>query len=460
MQTGIAVFLRITGKNRQEHWGKLQNQAKLSSSWKQEVNERVAAHRNRKPAPALEQETHTLTHHNASKRAAAAAARVAARFANAPTYNEQLAEEARAAVRAAGVASRAALEAQAAAESMLAGLEAARDAAAERQFDGDAENDESASAVAANVLREFKSVSEEREEFEERWEAEQPRQQVELPHTGAVQDEWSEMEDWRKSSRLAMEAAEKAARGDLDPQAHANLIEFPRQIVAPRKARPRRAEGPLAETAGAEPQLSIFEVDPSAISTEPAPAAAAPAWSAPQWSGIKLDAQPQNAYTDEQARPWQEEPQAGAYLAQAEEQAPVSLVVLAAVVDIALMLAALVFAANVAMRHMAVLPSAPRVLEIISAAGFLVTGAAYLALFYALAAATPGMAFARISLRTFDGDEPTREQRFRRFLSLLVSVLPMGLGVVWAIFDDDHLCWHDRLSQTYLRVRTRTIDPR
>jgi uncharacterized RDD family membrane protein YckC len=112
------------------------------------------------------------------------------------------------------------------------------------------------------------------------------------------------------------------------------------------------------------------------------------------------------------------------------------------------------------MRHMAVLPSAPRVLEIISAAGFLVTGAAYLALFYALAAATPGMAFARISLRTFDGDEPTREQRFRRFLSLLVSVLPMGLGVVWAIFDDDHLCWHDRLSQTYLRVRTRTIDPR
>lgn len=404
----------------------------------------------------------TLTHHNASKRAAAAAARVAARFANAPTYNEQLAEEARAAVRAAGVASRAALEAQAAAESMLAGLEAARDAAAEWQFDRDTECDESASAVIANVPREFKSVSEEREEFEERWEADQPRQQVELPQASAAEDEWSEMEDWRKSTRLAMEAAGKAARGDLDPQsqAHANLIEFPRQIVAPRKARPRRAEGPLAETVGAEPQLSIFEVDPSAISTEPAPAAAAPAWSAPQWSGIKLDAQPQDTYTEEQARPWQEEPQAGAYLAQAEEQAPVSLVVLAAMVDIALMLAAFVFAANVAMRHMAVLPSAPRALEMFSAAGFVITGAAYLALFYALASATPGMAFARISLRTFDGDEPTREQRFRRFLSLLVSVLPMGLGVVWAIFDDDHLCWHDRLSRTYLRVRTGTVNPR
>jgi hypothetical protein len=27
----------------------------------------------------------------------------------------------------------------------------------------------------------------------------------------------------------------------------------------------------------------------------------------------------------------------------------------------------------------------------------------------------------------------------------------MGLGLAWAIFDENHLCWHDRLSQTYLR---------
>jgi hypothetical protein len=35
--------------------------------------------------------------------------------------------------------------------------------------------------------------------------------------------------------------------------------------------------------------------------------------------------------------------------------------------------------------------------------------------------------------------------------ALLLSVLPLGLGVAWALFDDDHLCWHDRLSKTYLR---------
>ena len=34
---------------------------------------------------------------------------------------------------------------------------------------------------------------------------------------------------------------------------------------------------------------------------------------------------------------------------------------------------------------------------------------------------------------------------------MLLSVLPAGLGLAWALFDENHLCWHDRLSQTYLR---------
>jgi hypothetical protein len=35
--------------------------------------------------------------------------------------------------------------------------------------------------------------------------------------------------------------------------------------------------------------------------------------------------------------------------------------------------------------------------------------------------------------------------------ALLLSLLPVGLSVAWFLFDDDHLCWHDRLSKTYLR---------
>jgi len=33
----------------------------------------------------------------------------------------------------------------------------------------------------------------------------------------------------------------------------------------------------------------------------------------------------------------------------------------------------------------------------------------------------------------------------------LLSLIPMGLGVVWAIFDENRFCWHDHLSGTYLR---------
>jgi len=99
-------------------------QADLSSSWKQEVNRRLAEHKSRKGLSAVEQQAPVGAEHHASRRAAEAAARVAARFAKAPSYNEMLASEARAAVRAAEAASRAALDAQAAAESLLAGLEA------------------------------------------------------------------------------------------------------------------------------------------------------------------------------------------------------------------------------------------------------------------------------------------------------------------------------------------------
>jgi hypothetical protein len=61
------------------------------------------------------------------------------------------------------------------------------------------------------------------------------------------------------------------------------------------------------------------------------------------------------------------------------------------------------------------------------------------------------MKYARISLCTFDDQEPTRAQMRSRLVAMLLSVLPLGLGVLWAIFDEEHLSWHDRLSRTYQR---------
>src|SRR5665213_2225573 len=66
-----------------------------------------------------------------------------------------------------------------------------------------------------------------------------------------------------------------------------NLIEFPRQLVAARKARPRLAEGPLREETAPEPQLRICEVEPEQISAAPAEPA-----SAPEWQSILLEGAP------------------------------------------------------------------------------------------------------------------------------------------------------------------------
>ena len=67
----------------------------------------------------------------------------------------------------------------------------------------------------------------------------------------------------------------------------ANLIEFPRQLIAPRKARPRLAEGPLREETQLEPQLRIFEVEAEQIAVEPA---SEEPTSAPVWQELLLEA--------------------------------------------------------------------------------------------------------------------------------------------------------------------------
>jgi hypothetical protein len=72
--------------------------------------------------------------------------------------------------------------------------------------------------------------------------------------------------------------------------------------------------------------------------------------------------------------------------------------------------------------------------------------------FLTFAKVTPGMRYAQLSLCTFDEEVPTAAQVKNRMKAMLISVLPMGLGMVWSIFDEDQMSWHDRLSKTYLRL--------
>jgi uncharacterized RDD family membrane protein YckC len=49
-----------------------------------------------------------------------------------------------------------------------------------------------------------------------------------------------------------------------------------------------------------------------------------------------------------------------------------------------------------------------------------------------------------------DGSSMTWGQAALRFVSAMFSWMTFGLGIVWVLFDRQHLAWHDRLSQTYV----------
>lgn len=74
--------------------------------------------------------------------------------------------------------------------------------------------------------------------------------------------------------------------------------------------------------------------------------------------------------------------------------------------------------------------------------------AQYVALFTYFAGATPGMTLRGLRVVSLDGLEPSSRQLLWRSFGYLVSAGTMMLGFVWALWDEDQLSWHDRISQT------------
>ncbi|HWZ49957.1 MAG TPA: RDD family protein [Granulicella sp.] len=217
----------------------------------------------------------------------------------------------------------------------------------------------------------------------------------------------------------------------------ANLIEFPRQLVASRRARPRLAEGPLRDEADAAPaaaQLRIFEVETTQISSTPAFESALP-----EWSSICLENMPAPTIEADET-PFLLPPQPAA----------LNLRLMAAAVDASLLAGSFfAFVATVALTA-GRLPTGPTA-AIASAGVLLLLFLLYRTLFFTLSEATPGMRYARIALCTFSDENPNRSAMRRRTWSLLLSACPLGIGFLWACLDDDRLGWHDRISRMYQR---------
>jgi uncharacterized RDD family membrane protein YckC len=75
-------------------------------------------------------------------------------------------------------------------------------------------------------------------------------------------------------------------------------------------------------------------------------------------------------------------------------------------------------------------------------------------LFLVHGGATPGMVFTKIRLSAFTGDHPSPASRRGRAFLMVLSCASMGFGFFWALFDPDTLCWHDRMTRTYLTMES------
>lgn len=74
----------------------------------------------------------------------------------------------------------------------------------------------------------------------------------------------------------------------------------------------------------------------------------------------------------------------------------------------------------------------------------------YLYLFLVYSKSTPGMKWIGLRVVDFDGRPATEDQRRRRVWASIASMASMLLGFLWAAVDDEHLTWHDRISETCL----------
>jgi uncharacterized RDD family membrane protein YckC len=340
-------------------------------AWKTELSERLAATRTRRLRHKEEQIALPGLEHMEPKidsRASRLAAKVAQRYANAPSYSEVLAAEAR--------------------------------ARAEKP---------AADAVPVNDNAPLLP-----QPLPESW-------------SGSLRSE--EEESVLHYSEVTEEEPVFAA---VEPLA-VNLIEFPRELVAARKMRPRLAEGPLREASKDElDQLKIFEVAPENIS-QTVSIGATPA----NWSPIRLD---NKASTDGESV----SPQVPLKTATMEDR------IMAGIFDLALIISAFAVFVLVFVACTAHPPSGKPALVAagLALAGF---GLLYQYLFFKYADGTPGMRYAKIALCTFDDENPTRKAMCMRVLYVLLSAAPLGLGFAWAWFDPDRLTWHDRLSRIYQR---------
>ena len=59
------------------------------------------------------------------------------------------------------------------------------------------------------------------------------------------------------------------------------------------------------------------------------------------------------------------------------------------------------------------------------------------------------MRWAGLRLVNFDCAPPNRGERVHRMVTSCISAAAAGLGLAWALVDEERLTWHDHMSKTF-----------
>jgi uncharacterized RDD family membrane protein YckC len=136
------------------------------------------------------------------------------------------------------------------------------------------------------------------------------------------------------------------------------------------------------------------------------------------------------------------------------QAAPMARRIAASAIDATLVVAAFAAFAYIFFRITVEMPPLTK----IAGMGVLLIGlmwSAYQYLLLVYSGATPGLRLARLELHRFDGSPvPLRIRRWRVLTSVL-SGLSLGLGYAWCFLDEDQLCWHDRITRTYMAPKNK-----
>jgi uncharacterized RDD family membrane protein YckC len=415
---------------------------------KEQVAERLAAHRARRMQRLGNAVTPIVNPTPTNSRASRIAAAVAERYANSQSYRAFLAAQAETAIHEAEAAADvAALNAQAVADAQYQLLD---------ELDQWTATPPTSASIAAPDVSEALApvVPQTPESGLTVWLYEADPVPSHLPQARASSNQFESQSALDEAEGLALDEEIAFRQSPTFEDVHApvdipaNLIEFPRQLVAARKARPRLAEGPLREEAdqtahqnSQTAQLRIFEVEATQISTAPTVESVTP-----EWSSILLAAHPVSAVVEAPEAPFQP--------VFSPQTAPFNLRLMAAIVDGCIIAAALLAFVTAFALTVGKLPGGHMTLQT-AAIGLLGTLAVltltYQLLFFSFAEATPGMRYARIGLCTFSDDNPSRAAMRRRIFATVLAACPLGIGFLWAWLDEDGLGWHDRISRMYQR---------